>query len=151
MSRRACRMLFAMFALSASLQAGRNFQANPGEQTKPNELIVRLKPGSNIAAVLASVVPGASSNPIQALLNLHRVVVPPGLADRVATLLAALPEVEYVEPNRVRHTDLAAPNDPSYASQWGLPAVNALEAWRLLPAQYLTAGASSGQRVKVAV
>ncbi|HEY1339095.1 MAG TPA: malectin domain-containing carbohydrate-binding protein [Bryobacteraceae bacterium] len=149
--RSACRTLIAALALSASLQAGRNFLAKPGEQTKPNELIVRLRPGGNIAAAIASAAPGASSNAIHAFLNLHRVVVPPGLADRIAALLAALPDVDYVEPNRVRRTDLAAPNDPNYSNQWGLAAVNAFEAWSLLPAQYLTAAGASGQRVKVAV
>jgi subtilisin family serine protease len=46
----------------------------------------------------------------------------------IASKLAALPEVEWAEPNYIRETN-AVPNDPRYAEQWHLPAVSAPGAW----------------------
>jgi thermitase len=72
---------------------------------------------------------------------------PPG----IGRLLADHPQVEYVEPNRVRRTTIAAPTDGYYGSQWALTMVKALEAWKSLPARYLTSSTAGSGRVKVAV
>src|ERR1700704_5052753 len=47
--------------------------------------------------------------------------------------------------------NLGPPNDPSYASQWALVNIQALQAWNYLPDQYLTAATAGTGRVKVAV
>ena len=61
--------------------------------------------------------------------------------------LARRSDVMYVERHRVRETQLATPDDPSYSTQWPLAIVRAFEAWRLVP------GSSTppGSRVRVAV
>jgi thermitase len=63
-----------------------------------------------------------------------------------ATLSAKLHEyrsradVAYAEPNYVRRTDVATPNDAYYGSQWGFPAVHAQAAWGIYPGAYLPVG-----------
>lgn len=46
----------------------------------------------------------------------------------LAALLRAQPEVEYAEPNYLRHLD-SAPSDPSFAKQWNLSALDLPRAW----------------------
>jgi serine protease len=60
----------------------------------------------------------------------------------LATLLAAQPEVEYAEPNYLRHLH-AAPNDPSFSRQWNFSALDVPRAWDINP------GATSDQIVAV--
>src|SRR5260370_19788180 len=121
------------------LRAGTEYPAKPGEQVVPNQLLVKLKSG----ALPASVIPGFLQNAQIHALNLpdsYLVVAPGGIAAGISTLMAAHPLVDFVEPNRVRKTTLAAPNDPNYSSssQWALFTVQALQAWSRMPGQYLT-------------
>jgi serine protease len=60
----------------------------------------------------------------------------------LATLLAAQPEVEYAEPNYLRHLH-TAPNDPSFSRQWNFSALDVPRAWDINP------GATSDQVVAV--
>src|ERR1041385_8082370 len=130
--------------------AGDEYPARPGEQVAANELIVRLKPGTTAAPVIATVFPGAQ---IQSLgrEQLYRISVPAGIPPGASTRLAANPQVDFVEPNRVRHTTIAAPNDPNFAGSWWFQTVQAVPAWSLLPGQYITAATAGSGRVKVAV
>jgi thermitase len=130
--------------------AGTEFPAGPGEQVVANELIIRLKAGANANALIAGYLPGAQ---VQSLGRdpLFRIRVPGGIPNGISTRIAADLQVEYVEPNRVRHTMVAAPNDPNYASSWWFQTVQAVQAWSLLPGQYLTAATAGTGRVKVAV
>lgn len=131
------------YVLVSAAFAGKEFPANPGEVTRADEYVVRLKDSADPAAVLGSVehVPLLHLN---AHLLKH---VPSALVKQ----LAQQPLVEYIEPNRVRHTMLAAPNDPSYASQWALQTVRAAQAWSLVPNRYFTATTIPAGRVRVAV
>ena len=61
--------------------------------------------------------------------------------------LVRRPDVVFVERHHLRTTQVSAPNDPSYASQWALAIVRALDAWQILPGT----SSVSGARVKVAV
>jgi thermitase len=58
-----------------------------------------------------------------------------GVAKSVATYRQRT-DVVYAEPNYIRGTDLAAPNDPSYPTQWSLAAIRALGGWSVFPASY---------------
>jgi serine protease len=52
---------------------------------------------------------------------------------QLAERLAAQPEVQYAEPNYLRHHTLA-PNDPGYsARQWNFPAIDLPRAWDINP------------------
>jgi hypothetical protein len=59
------------------------------------------------------------------------VTVPGGIAAGLTTALAANPQVDFVEPDRVRKAVISPPNDTHYSSQWGLATVQALSAWNL--------------------
>jgi subtilisin family serine protease len=128
---------------SAVVFAGQEFPAKTGEAVRNGELIVRLQAAANGAAVLGSInrVPLARGNAFL-LKN-----VPPGLAKQLAQQSA----VEYVEPNRIRHATLAAPNDSSFNSQWALQTIRAVQAWALIPNRYFSASTVPAGRIRVAV
>ena len=72
--------------------------------------------------------------------GVHIVGLAPGRAigERVAAYNRR-PGVIYAEPNFIRSIDLAAPNDPSYGSQWALGAVRAVGGWSVFPGSYVPA------------
>ena len=149
------RNLFVVLLLTLSaapcLWAGKEFTAGPGESTLPDQLIVKLHSGANINQLLASVVPQAFANLVSSQFNAYVLQLPPGIQSLISKALAASPLVDYVEPNRVRKSNIGPPNDPSYASQWALSNIQALQAWNYLPDQYLSAATAGTNRVKVAV
>lgn len=117
----------------------------------PNEYLVRLRDGVSPEAVLDNLTPGSKHRPL-GRLNLHLLELPPNTPTQVIEKLAKNPRVTYVEPNRVRDLNFAAPNDPNYSSyQWALRAVHAVDAWRLLPNRYLNGSAATGKRLTIAV
>src|SRR5580704_6911290 len=148
---RRCAIAFVVCLVSGlSVWAGAEYPAKSGEQVVANQLIVRLKPGVIAGTLIAGYLPGAQ---VQALdRDRHFLIsVPAGIPNGVSAQLASNGLVEYVEPNRLRHTMVAAPNDPDYPSSWWFQTVQALQAWSLLPGQYLTAATAGTGRVKVAV
>jgi hypothetical protein len=60
------------------------------------------------------------------------------------------PGVDLVEPDRIRHIDISAPNDPRYAEQWSLTAIRAQQAWQWFPGRYVDSTLNP-DRVRVAV
>lgn len=61
--------------------------------------------------------------------NLYLLKVPAGTDVRqTIQTLSADPDVLYAEPNYIYNV-LAAPNDPFYGNQWGLPKISAPDAW----------------------
>ncbi len=149
MQRRAI-VFVACLVAGLDVWAGTEYPARPGEQVAANEFIVRLTPGAAMGPILAGAVPGAL---VQALgrERIFRISVPGGIPNGVMARLAANPQVDYVEPNRLRYAVVAAPNDPNYPSSWWFQTIEALPAWSLLPGQYLTSAAAGSGRVKVAV
>jgi hypothetical protein len=88
----------------------------------PNELLVRFKPGlsAGVAARVLSRRPSASARPMRSVENLYHVRLAPGVTLRQAVrTLRRDQSVLYAEPNFVLEA-FAAPNDPSFASQWAL-------------------------------
>jgi len=150
-SRRSWCVVWALLVCSSAVWGGKQFQAGAGEETAADQLIVRLQAGANIQTILSTLPPGISEAVIHSQKNLHLLKLPPGLAKQLAGVLAVNPAVDYVEPNHIRHASIATPNDGSYSQQWALSTLNAMQAWSLLPGQYLTAAAATGQRIKVAV
>ena len=96
------------------LRAGKEFTAGPGESVVPDQLIVKLHSGANINQVVSLVVPQAVANLVSSHLNSYLLQLPPGIQSLVSKALAASPLVDYVEPNRMRKTNIGPPNDPNY-------------------------------------
>ncbi|MCX6595322.1 MAG: S8 family serine peptidase [Acidobacteria bacterium] len=147
------RPLFFWLALVACVAVpswgGRRILPEPGDTVVPNEFLVKLKDRVSPVIITATAGPGSQSDRLHPSVNVFRLQLPAAFADALATKLAALPEVEYVEPNRMRTSSgVSAPNDPLYASQWALSNIKAFPAWRLLPNQY---GLTGDGRVRVAV
>jgi thermitase len=139
------RAVLALLILS-SASWGREFRAMAGEPVAPSRWLVRLKPGAAPGRVFAKV-GGARVRSLRGM-NLHVIETLSGAPDA----LASNPEVEYIEPDRIRHSTVASPNDPGFsAHQWGLQTVEALRAWSLLPGRYLSGTAAGAPRLKVAV
>lgn len=97
----------------------------------PGEVLVKFRDGFDTPQQLQalSVVrggPSSSTRWIGDLLLVHADGEPN--ADVMADVLASQPEVEWAEPNFIRHVHLA-PNDPSYSRQWNLSAIGMPAAW----------------------
>ena len=123
------RLIAGLLLLTAALSAaGREFAARSNEEKVSGELIVRLKPGATADAMLASVVPGGKAQRL-GRLNLHVIKLPPGAQAGLSTRIANHPDVEYVEPNRIRRASVSTPDDPNYFQQWSLQAIEAVSAW----------------------
>lgn len=85
------------------------------------EVLVRLAPGTDAAALAQSV--GAVAGPELTYAPRHYIfrVTQPGAALRLATQLAGLPGVEHVEPVLKRKmAKRLVPNDPLFSQQWTL-------------------------------
>lgn len=105
---------------------GHSLPVRPGEWLVrlTEEAVLEAGPGGDLQRLLGEL-------PIEPIRGLGL----PGLllvrADAAAAdRLAQHPAVRYVEPNFIAE-QLAVPNDPFYALQWGLPSINAPAAWNL--------------------
>ncbi len=151
--------LLASFAIASTLWAGKEFPALPGQPVVPNQLLVRYKRGTPSTAVAFSLAPAGQAVTIATgLPDVYVVQLPAGNNSGFSTELSQNPDVEYVEPNRIRHTTVQPPNDPfippsmfSGQGQWALTTIQAQQAWQLLPNLYLTSATASAGRIKVAV
>src|SRR5882724_7846681 len=125
--------LLAGLALASTLWAGKEFPALPGQAVVPNQLLVRYKPGTLILSVASSLLPGSQVISVATgLSDVYLIQMPPGTNLGYSTQLSQHPDVEYVEPNRIRHTTLQPPNDPlilpsSFTpdGQWALTKIQA--------------------------
>src|SRR5713101_2752249 len=123
------------FLFLASLSwAGHEFPARPGEEVVPQHLIVKMKRGVSPSSVVPAYIPGAAIEPLRHA-DLYLVHVPAITSSVVSSQLAAHPLVEFTEPDRVRRTTIQAANDPQLSSQWALQAVQAAQAWGVIPDQ----------------
>ncbi len=151
--------LLAGLSMASTLWAGKEFPALPGQPVVPNQLLVRYKAGTSTLSIASSLVPGSQAIPVgTGLPDVYLVQLPPGTDAGFSTQLSQHPDVEYVEPNRIRHTTVQPPNDPlippsvfTSQGQWALTTIQAQQAWQLLPNLYLTSGTASTGRIKVAV
>ena len=138
------RSLLALLALllSTLLVPSTPLQSAATQSFVPNELLVRLRPGTTLtpsaqplghfAANLQSTLHGLGIEhselriPDQAL---YRLQLPIGSDPRVAAReLAANPAVVYAQPNYLRQM-LRTPNDPAVEQQWALRNIQAYAAW----------------------
>ncbi|HOQ46517.1 MAG TPA: S8 family serine peptidase [Bryobacteraceae bacterium] len=146
------RLLYLFLCASLLLAAGDSKKAKDSDDSgaTPNRYVVRLHEGVS-PTVLDNVAPGSKHKPLGGL-NLHLLELPEKTPASVIEKLKKNPLVQYVEPDRIRGLNFAAPNDPNYSNyQWALHAVRAMDAWRLLPNRYLNRNDASGKRLTIAV
>jgi hypothetical protein len=154
---RSARILCAFFvAAAATLStapafAGTEYVAGVNETTIPNQLLVRFQQGAAAAAVIHQLAPGATTATVRQDVNVQLVQLPQGTPPGISSLLAALPGVVYVEPNRVRKSQGLVPNDPLLSAQWALQNIQAMQAWGVAPDGFLTSAIPESGRVRVAV
>jgi trimeric autotransporter adhesin len=146
--------LLSLFALP--LLAGKLFQAGPNEEVVPGQYLVRFENSASGASILR----GINSNlqfKVTDNLGTHVVQLNAATADSDLEKLVTSPSVVWVEPNRLRHVQVSAPNDPNVPNQWGLLTMEAQRAWGIAPGSYLGAGGfgasavGSSGRLRVAV
>ena len=140
-----------LLLLISTALAGNEYPAQPGESVAPNQFLVRYKTQASLTDVSASAVPGSQIAQLPHIPYVYLITVPAGTASSYSTQLSQNPLVEYVEPNRIRHATLQAPNDFLFSSQWDLQTVQAQQAWQILPNLFLTAASPTIGRIKVAV
>ena len=101
-----------------------------GPDLAPGRVVVKFRDAAApIPDRTAQATYGALAIEVLPLLGAQRWRVAPGSEDGVARRLAALPSVEYAEPDRILRLS-ATPNDPLYTThQWNLPKINAPAAW----------------------
>ena len=125
--------LLALLVLITAAPAGAAPPAPipPDAEYAPDAVMVKFKPGTPAAerASARAAVGGEKGQDYSLVPGLERVSVPPGMS--VAESVEAfsrLPSVEYAEPDYVVHA-VGTPNDPSFASLWGMSNIKAPSAW----------------------
>ena len=63
--------------------------------------------------------------------------------EQAVAVYSRLPGVLYAEPNGIARATVSAPNDPSFASQWNLARVRAVEGWTAYPGVYASGGGAT--------
>jgi subtilisin family serine protease len=103
----------------------------PAVKDVPADVLVGFDPGTPLVRV-ASVVAAVGGRVVRAFPDGSQAVALPAGADRSAVVakLRGMFRVAYAEVNATVHAaDTAAPNDPAYPRQWGLPFIDAPLAW----------------------
>ena len=142
------RLIASIFFLLciSSAWGGHENPAKPGEAVIADQYLVHMVRGVTGTGFMSALSTDLADYPLGN--NLHLVVThdPNAIAN-----LKNHPLVDFIEPNRVRGVNLQSPNDPGFGSLWGAQTLQALQAWQLMPAQYLTSSFPESGRVKVAV
>jgi len=92
--------------------------AHPAPAVVPGQLLVGFG-AHTTAAQQRSIVHAAGGTVLHRFASLHIALVKTAASGRMRADVSGNRHVEFVEPNAIIHTD-AVPNDPSFASQWGL-------------------------------
>jgi serine protease len=103
----------------------------------PGEVVVRFKDGVSTAQVQRALSVVRSQPSVDSLEWAGQVAIVRDATEpdtiQLAQRLAAQPEVQYAEPNYIRHYKLT-PNDPGYGPrQWNFPAIDLPRAWDINP------------------
>ena len=99
----------------------------------PNQVLVKFKEGTSVAGAQRALMALRSRPDVSDLQWIGDLALLNDLGQANGDILAAQlreqPEVEYAQPNYIRHLD-STPNDPSYATrQWDMTALDMPRAW----------------------
>lgn len=143
-------MSCALLACALLAMGGQQFTPKPGDDIIPGEYIVKFRDDASPVAVLNSIDPTLKIiRP--AALGARLVSLPSVNADTLLGRIAAHAGVEWVEPNHRRKVQVTNPTDTSFASQYALSIVEAVNAWATVPGAYLTSDTAGSGRLRVAV
>jgi thermitase len=129
----------ALAALLAGALLGTSPAASPSEYD-PNTLIVNFSDSGRAHPLIQALgdLLGGQLRDGSAVVQLRggRSV------EQALALYRVLPGVRFAEPNFLAHADIAAPNDPSFGSQWALSStkINAVAGWSIYPNSYASSG-----------
>jgi thermitase len=104
--------------------------SRPDADVAPGRVVVKPREGRSASALRVDASSyGATAIEERPRLGTQVWRVAPGTEIDVARRLSTRGDIEYAEPDALRHSKLT-PNDPYYAAyQWNLPKVNAPQAW----------------------
>jgi thermitase len=123
-------LLLPLTALQTQAGPMRAIHDQPGAPPfRPGRILVKFRPETS-PADKAEVLSSRDLPPIEEIpgLLVWMVSVAPGREQETATSLRQNPLVEFAEPDYVVHAT-KTPDDPYYPLQWGLPKIQAPEAW----------------------
>jgi thermitase len=137
----AALIVVAATALPTSAQEPPRQPPPPAGDFAPGRILVKFKPGVGQSgaqqALSAQNLNAASAANAVPSLGVLKVPVNSGQELAEVAALRGDPNVLYAEPDYVAHAQPTTPNDPHYASQWGLSKIGAPAAWDM------TAGSSA--------
>jgi serine protease len=111
--------------------------ANRGVNYVSGEVLVQFKSGVTVADEQRALQAVRSQPSVGSLRWVGQVALLSDVtqpdANVLAAQLSAQPEVQFAEPNYIRHRGSVIPNDPGYPSQWNLPAIQMPDAWTISP------------------
>lgn len=114
--------------------------ALPGQEERdPATILVKFSDPSKATAVITA---HGDRHVGRTATRVDLVKVAPGAGlDASISSYAARPDVVFAESNYIAHASLAAPNDPSYGTNWGMDKIRVIEAWTAYPGSFTpTAG-----------
>src|SRR4051794_6330487 len=128
----AVALLAAVLAGSAggtAAKQGAKFERNDArQQFVPGQVVVGFRPNVDPVSRLEAL-SDASASTLKSIGSLNaRVVSVDGSVSAAIAELKSNPAVAYAEPNWIYHAE-AVPNDPRYAQTYGLPKIQAPQAW----------------------
>ncbi len=105
--------------------------ATPGGDVTPGSIIVKFRAGAEPSAISASMRAVSGRAQVRPEFANFDIVEIPASADpeAVAAELSTRPDVEYAQARYRVHPMQFRPNDPLYAQQWNLPALDMERAW----------------------
>jgi thermitase len=116
--------------LAAGIAFGAASEADPASR-----LLVAFRPGV-ATATRNAVLTATGATKIGNIYGAPDVWVVSGTANK----LKANTSVAYVEPDRVLHVFVAAPNDPMFSQQYAMQKINAVAGWTSYPGAYTATG-----------
>jgi subtilisin family serine protease len=113
----------------ASAKEGANFARNDANQRYvPGEVVVGFRPNVDPVSRLEAL-SDASASTLKSIRSLDaRLISVDGSVSGAIAELKSNPAVAYAEPNWIYHAE-AVPNDPRYSQTYGLPKIQAPQAW----------------------
>ena len=139
----------------AGAKQGASYERNDASrQYVPGQVVVGFRPNVDPVSRLEAL-SDASASTVEAIgsLNAKLVSVDGSVSGAIAELKSN-PAVAYAEPNWIYHTE-AVPNDPRYSQTYGLPKIQAPQAWDVttgsagVTVAVVDTGVSSGRSPRV--